>query len=295
LEFINDLEKNIIINQMLTILAPTDFSDNSKAGLRFAIHWSARQTVKLVFIHIFHAKRTPLSTDEEFEKFIEGEEIKFNNKLNRFVFSLYRSLGIKPEKYTLVARQGISADISLMDYCREHNNINYIAISTRGAGRMNKIFGTNTGNLITRSEVPVIVIPKKYRKQTLRSLLYTTDFSNSDLELKEVLAFARPLKIRIKLFHLVFPQEVSPDEKTLEKSLRKKFRYTIDVIIRKVHIENSIRENIQEQIKRSKPSLIAMFTDQNRSLFQKLFYPSKAEQLSFTTSVPLLTFPKSTS
>jgi nucleotide-binding universal stress UspA family protein len=280
---------------MLTILAPTDFSDNSKAGLRFAMRWSARQPVKLVFIHILHTKMSLLSTDEETKKFIENELIIFNVKLNRYIHSLYKTLGIKPGKYTCLVKQGISADISLLDYCRKNNDINYICISTRGAGNMNKIFGTNTGNLITKSEVPVVAIPRKYRKQTLKSLLYSTDFSNSDRELKEVIAFARPLKIRIKLFHLVFPEEVSPDEKTLENKLKKKFRYDIDVIISRDNIENSIRENIKEQIRISKPSLIVMFTVQNRSFFQKLFYPSKAEQLSFTTSIPLLTFPKSTS
>ena len=69
----------------------------------------------------------------------------------------------------------------------------------------------------------------------------------------------------------------------------------MEVVIIKNNIKNSIRENLEEQIRLSKPSLIAMFTDQNRSIFQKIFYPSKAEQLSFTTSVPLLTFPKSKS
>jgi nucleotide-binding universal stress UspA family protein len=280
---------------MINILVPTDFSDNSKAGLRFAIHWSVHQPVKLIFIHIFRAKMSPLSTDEENIKFIEIECKWLKNKLNLHIRSLYTSLGIKPGKFSSVVRQGISADLSILDYCRENDHINYICISTRGAGKMNKIFGTNTGNLITKSDIPVLAIPKKYRYRKLKSLLYTSDLLNSDAEIKEVLSFARPLKINIKILHLVLPNEASPDKKTLDIILRKKFRYDIEVVIIKDNIKKSIRENLEEQIKLYKPSLIAMFTDQNRSFFQKLFYPSKAEQLSFTTSVPLLTFPKSKS
>ncbi len=280
---------------MIAILVPTDFSVNSKAGLRFAMYWSVRQPVKLIFIHIFHAKLSPLSTDEENSKYIEIESKRLKNKLNLHILSLYKTLGIKPGKFTSVVRQGISADLSILDYCRENDHINYICISTRGAGTVNKIFGTNTGNLITKSDVPVLAIPKKYRHRKLKSLLYTSDLLNSDAEIREVLSFARPLKINIKILHLLLPDEASPDKKTLEIILRKKFRYDMEVVITKENIKNSIRENLEEQIKLSKPSLIAMFTNQNRSFFQKLFYPSKAEQLSFTTSVPLLTFPKSKS
>ncbi len=280
---------------MINILVPTDFSDNSKAGLRFAMYWSFRQPVKLIFIHIFHAKMSPLSTDEENIKLIEIESKRLKNKLNLHILSLYTTLGIKPGKFSSVVRQGISADLSILDYCRENDRINYICISTRGAGNVNKSFGTNTGNLITKSDVPVLAIPKKYRHRKLKSLLYTSDLLNCDAELREVLIFARPLKINIKMLHILLPEESSPDKKTLEKALRKKFRYDMEVVIKKDNIKKSIRENLEEQIKLYKPSLLALSTDQNRSFFQKLFYPSKAEQLSFTTSVPLLTFPKSKS
>src|SRR5664279_3389348 len=280
---------------MITILVPTDFSVNSKAGLRFAIRWSVLQPVKLVFIHIFNAKMSPLSTDEENIKFIEIELERLKNKLNLYVSSLYGTLGIKPGKFTCVVRHGISADMSLLDYCRGNDHINYLCISTRGAGNVNRIFGTNTGNLITKSDIPILAIPKKYRHRKLKSLLYTSDLLNSDAEIREVVSFARLLKINIKILHLLLPIEAPPDKKTLEIILRKKFRYDLEVVIIKANIKNSIRQNLEEQIKLSKPSLIAMFTDQSRSVFQKLFYPSKAEQLSFTTSVPLLTFPKAKS
>jgi nucleotide-binding universal stress UspA family protein len=280
---------------MITILVPTDFSENSKAGLRFAIRWSVRQPVKLIFIYIFHPKLSPLSTDEENIEFIEIELKRFKDKLNLHILSIYKTLGIKPGKFTCIVRQGISADLSILEYCRENDLINYICISTRGAGNVNKIFGTNTGNLITKSDIPVLAIPKKYRYRELNSLLYASDLLNSDTEISEVLNFARPLKINIKILHLLLPEEPSADKKTLEIILRKKFRYDMEVVIIKDNIKKSIRENLEEQIKLYKPSLIAMFTDQSRSLFQKLFYPSKAEQLSFTTSVPLLTFPKSKS
>jgi hypothetical protein len=37
-----------------------------------------------------------------------------------------------------------------------------------------------------------------------------------------------------------------------------------------------------------KPSVLIMFTNQQRTFFQKLFLSSKAEELSFQAKVPLL-------
>ena len=171
------------------------------------------QPIKLIFIHIFHAKLSPISTDKENFKYIELETRRFKNKLYLYILSLYTTLGIKPGKYSSVVRQGISADLSILDYCRENEHINYISISTRRAGNVNKIFRTNTGNLITKSDIPVLVIPKKYRHRKLKSLLYTSDLLNSDTEIREVLCFARPPKINVKILHLLLPEEASSDKK----------------------------------------------------------------------------------
>jgi len=41
-----------------------------------------------------------------------------------------------------------------------------------------------------------------------------------------------------------------------------------------------------------KPSLIIMFTEQKRNMLKKILSPSKTENLSFNTKIPLLAFHK---
>ena len=103
-------------------------------------------------------------------------------------------MNAKPGKYFIIIIQGISADISILDYCRKNKGIDYICISTRGAGKFKKIFGTNTGNLITKSEVPVLAVPQNYKVADVKSVLYATDLRNYTAEIKKVVAFAQPLK-----------------------------------------------------------------------------------------------------
>jgi len=50
----------------------------------------------------------------------------------------------------------------------------------------------------------------------------------------------------------------------------------------------SFSNNVQAYIDQWKPSLLMMFTEQGRSLFERLMNPSKSQELTFNTSVPLM-------
>jgi nucleotide-binding universal stress UspA family protein len=277
---------------MLKILAPTDFSANSRAGLRFALQWSAQQKLQIRFVHFFHTIRRPEWTDPVFEENVKKDTRLFKNKLERFVSSICLSTKINPGKYSCMASYGLSADIAILDYCRVHGDIDFICMATRGAGKLNKLFGTTTGNLTIRSRVPVITVPKNYRIQPVNSILYATDFNNYTEELKKVVSFARPLKAKIKILHLSQPGEVIPEGILMKKGIEKKFHYALDLQIKNRKSSQSLLEDLQKQVYKMKPSLIIIFTDQHRNFFQKILFPSKAEQLSFGTAFPLLSYTK---
>jgi nucleotide-binding universal stress UspA family protein len=56
---------------MKKIIVPTDFSVNSKAGVRFAVHWATRQKLELVYVHVLHILRATRWSDAYFEKYVE--------------------------------------------------------------------------------------------------------------------------------------------------------------------------------------------------------------------------------
>ena len=273
-------------------MVTTDFSANSKSGIRFAIHWAEVQKINLVFVHVLHISRATKWTDAYYEKYSKEEEQNCSIKFNKFIAGIYSSMKIKPVRHSFVILQGISADISILDYCSNNPGIDYICISTHGAGKLKRIWGTNTGNLITKSPVPVLAIPGAYRFTGIRRIMYAADFSNFDHELNKVVDFASPLKAQIEILHFAWPDETATGEKMKESAFKKKYKYGL-----KVHYENndavhSVTENIQQQINIKKPSLVIMFTNQERTFYQKLFLSSKAEELSFKTKVPLLVFNK---
>ena len=277
---------------MLTILAATDLLLPSRAGLRFALQWSTQQKIKLIFFYVFHPVRLPQWTNTESEKYAASEQLLKELELDKYVKDLYKTLNILPGKYSCVVKQGISADVSIGDYCREQGNIDFICIATHGARKVERIFGTRTGNLITKSEVPVLAIPEKYKRKPIRKIAYATDFNNYKDELKKVEAFAKPIQASIEVLHLGLVYEVLPDEATLRGAHDKQFPFGVEVELKRASPRHSFFRDLKEEIEKSNPSLVIMFTDQHRDFLDRILFPSNAERLSFDLPVPLLVFPK---
>jgi nucleotide-binding universal stress UspA family protein len=277
---------------MKKIVVPTDFSENSKAGLRFALEWSTVEKMEIVFLHVLRIFQPAQWTDPYFLQYPESEKKKISKQLEEFVVEAYSEMNMKPDGYSCIVVEGYSADLGIMTYCKERGDIDFICMSTEGAGKFARILGTNTGNLITKSKVPVIAIPGDYRPEPLKRLMFAADFRNYKQELKQVVDFARPLNLSVEVLHFAWPGEALPDAEIIEDGIKKEFDYPVKLHVEHSDAVHSIVHDLQKQIEESKPSMAIMFTDQRRNLFQRIFLSSKAEQLSFDLEVPLLVFNK---
>ena len=277
---------------MKKILVPTDFSTGSKSGVRFAIHWTSQQDIELVFVHVHNILRATSWSDAYFEKYKLQETELCSTQFEKFISEIYKEMNVEARKYATVIIEGINADISIHDYCKKNPGFDYICISTRGAGKIKKIFGTNTGNLITKSAIPVLAVPKNYKVADIKSVMYATDLRNYTEEVKKVVAFAQPLKTEVEVVHFTWPDEITLDEKKIEAAFKREFKYGLKLHFEENDGTRSIVENLEKQIKLKNPSVVIMFTNQQRTFFQKLFLPSKSENLSFDAKVPLLVFNK---
>lgn len=277
---------------MKKILVTTDFSDKSKAGLLFAIQLADQNEFDLTFFHAYHIL-TPTAWNfvrmEEYEK----EQTKIiQDKLNVFVEGVYKSLNLTKSNEKCIIKSSIFPQSCIMEYAAE-NNFSFICISTKGAGKLERFLGTNTANLINHSDTPVIAVPFNYKPTKITRILYASDLVHLEKELKNVVDFAKPLKAIVELLHFTSPLETIIDPKVIELAVKKFSKYNVKLHIKNTDFVKSMIANIETAIKNSKPSMMIMFTEQNRTLFQKIFLSSKSAEYSFSTKVPLLVFNKS--
>lgn len=276
---------------MKKILVPADFSPNSKRAIRFAVHWAARQNAELVFIHVLNVLIMTRWSESTAARYRAGELEACRTRFRKFIDGLYKSMNITPGLYSAVVIQGYDPAKAILEYCKKEKTFGCICISTNGAGGVRKLFGTNTSELISKSSIPVLAIPKNYRPKPVRSILYATDFRNYKDELDKVLPFAASFQANVDIVHFAWPGEITFDAQTIRK-LTDDYQFGLNVHVEHSSATVSLTENLQKIIEKKKPSVVVMFTNQDRNLMQRIFASSKAQELSFALKAPLLVFTK---
>lgn len=277
---------------MKKILVTTDFSAASKSAIRFAIRWATQQKLQLVFVNVHHILKPTAWSRDVLTKYVKNELKETNAKLKEFIAGVYAEMNIEPASITTKVFEGMDADVSILYHADKDSGYDCICISTRGAGKLKKILGTNTGNLITKSDIPVMAVPAEYKARDISTIMYATDMNDVKDEAAKVVAFAKPLNAKIEMVHFAWPNEFLFKEEMLDDSFTKQLDYAIEFHYEKNDALHSLIERLEEKIKQNKPSVVVMFTNRQRTFFQKLFLSSKSEELSFKTKVPLLVFNK---
>lgn len=278
---------------MKKIVVPTDFSTASKSGVRFAIRWALQQNVELVFIHVLNVLIPTRWSEGTASNFISGELEACRTHFTKFIENIYKSMDVKPGTYSTVIIQEHDPAKTILEYCRNNKSVDCICISTNGAGGVMKVFGTNTSELIAKSPIPVLVIPKNYRPKEVKSILYATDFTNYEEELSEVIQFATSFRAKVDVVHFAWSGELRFDEDTLQK-ISGDYEHGLNVDIEEINPSVALDEQLQKTILKRKPSVVIMFSNKERNLVQHLFLSSKAKELSFSLKTPLLVYSKVT-
>jgi nucleotide-binding universal stress UspA family protein len=274
---------------MEKILVTTDQSTNSKAAIRFAIKLARQRKAELIILHVYHLLKPFKWSDHAFAAYTDTFRKKTVEELTAFIAGTYHEIHETEISYQLVLVSNIDVADGIMDYASKHN-CSYICISTRGAGTLTKIFGTHTAKLISRSAVPVLCIPSSYHLKEIKHILYASDMTDYENELKKVVDFARPIHASIEMMHISYPYEFAFDKELVEAALQKKTDYKVSILTPERDITRTLLEDIDKALKLDKPSLLVLFTHQSR--FEKLFLPSNAVDYSFYGKTPLLTFNK---
>ncbi len=175
---------------MKTILAPVDFSDASINSLSFAAELSRRSSARLVIVNILQ----------------KGEDEKEARiKLKSMESDLKNSFGSGINCESFIAHGDL---ITALKKIMAVQQPDLIVMGTKGASGLKKILiGSNTVNVISKTRVPVLVIPevarfKNFFKKGKNRIVLATDLDSLENEealdiLKEIALLIIEPKIRV--------------------------------------------------------------------------------------------------
>lgn len=275
----------------MKILVTTDLSTNSKAGIRFALQLASQYQCELTFFYAYHLRK-PTWNDATYNSFADSEHQKSLVALTDFVKVVAADIDITSFQINYYIQESLFLPHHIIEYALLHE-YNFICISRRGASWHRKLFGSVSKALIKESAIPVMVIPPEYRRRKIKNVLYASDLSNFETELKKVVNFAAPLQLKIEIFHFRLPSDTLANKKALvENTLRKFSAKSIHFYEENYDFSLSLLEHLLKIVKKINPSVIVVFTDQQRDLFERLFTGSNAAALSSLAKWPVLVFRK---
>jgi len=276
----------------MKILVTTDFSINSKAAIQFAANLSNQvKEAELIFYSAVEMMQPSSWNLSFYKKYATEEKNRLTKELEKFISStsgVNKSL-VQKSKFVIDFTQG--TEKAIIEYATK-TKCQFICIATNGAGVLRKLIGTHTSYLVNHSNVPVMAIPTKYKSKAIKKITYVSDFENLVPELNKVTKLNGLLKAQTEALHYARMGTNHPD--TIKKlKLFSKAAYSgVKANIVETNIEYSLVDRLSKYIGKQHPDLIILFTRQKKGFFEQLFLPSKAAELTFSTKIPTLIYPK---
>ncbi|MCH9660155.1 MAG: universal stress protein [Bacteroidetes bacterium] len=271
---------------MKNILLPTDFSDNSRNAIEYAMLFFKNWECNFYILNV--QKQSEFILDDLMTApstaSVHSAIAKDNKKELQEFAATYRTR-YKKEKYTFTELFDFDSLGAAVRQAVSQHQIDLIIMGTNGAtGAKEVLFGSNTLSIIRSIHCPILTIPEGYKFNTLQKALFSThnceDFSEKGIQI-----FKELINIHQPELHILDLMDPSKDLKHSPEGLKKIFtgyqytHYPLHTALDPVAI------NIATQL--LKVDIHAVFIEK-KSLLERMFLGSNTSKLSYNTTIPLL-------
>lgn len=276
---------------MKRILFPTDFSDVATNAFIHALELAKKVNGEIVLLHTFEF---PIIDNQYFP---ENYQVLFDSielaKFDKFKEEIPKLRKMAEELHL----DNIKLSHRLMDgdllqnikTTIKEDKIDFVVMGTSGASGWKEIFiGTNTGEVLTSIDIPVLTIPLIAKYTKIETIGFTTRFRDKDkLALKNVLSLAKKMNARVKCLYV--KTSSSDVSETVINNWETEFidEPVLFYIIPGEEIKNTIFDFITNQ----GIDILAM-TTYKRNFFMELFTTPFTEKMSYQSTIPILVMHK---
>jgi nucleotide-binding universal stress UspA family protein len=272
---------------MKKILFPTDFSEVATNAFVHALEFAKIVHGELILLHTFEL---PVY-DNQF--FPENYNVIFDS-LQLSQFDMFKDE--IPKLHAIAEERNldhIKMSHRLMDGSLLYNikkaikeeKIDFIVMGTSGATGWEAFFlGTNTGNVLTAVDVPVLSVPLEAKFEKIETIGFTTRYRAKDKKaLQDVLQIAKRMNAKVRCLYV--KTNNSDVSETTMKHWEEEFRN--EPIQFSVIPSDDVADTILDFVLFKDIDVLAMLT-YKRNFFVELFKPSLTQKFSNRLDIPVL-------
>ncbi len=279
---------------MKKILVPVDFSPNARKAIRFALQWAAQLSAEVIFYHLLDERSPQIDAGWDYTYYTQQQDKKrqlAKNKMDKLIQRVYQP-PLQPDiPYVCVCQTARDVAQKIIEYAQQ-KHIDCIITGARGSSTAVQLFGSTTTKLMTESPIPVLVVPAHFRLKPITDLCYASDMRHLETEIKKVLDLKNALGVKLRLMHFDYQINLQQNNQQLHQWAQKYEAQDVHFQYLKLKPEDPLNTQIQQSTQKFKPSVLILFTQQNRSWFERFIWPSDAVRLSLISKVPLLIYRK---
>lgn len=276
---------------MLSILLPTDFSENSINAITYTLAFYKNEDCKFHFLHCYPP--VIFSYEYQIEKGLVGKNIheiiqsETKERLYELAFSLMRDYGNEQEFDIEVVKGFLPDQIASVT---AQNDIDLIVMGTKGETSSDSVvFGSNTIQVINKRCCPVIAVPEGYQFKSVTNILFPSDLNLSFKEqhLKDIAKALELHKSAITVLHISY-RGLNSTQRKHKEILEYAFSdYQTNFEIKE---DKDIADIIYDYQSEHESDLLVMINNKHL-FFENIFFKPTISKIAMHLSTPFLVIP----
>lgn len=269
------------------ILCPTDFSECSLNAIEYAAKLGEKYRAELILFHV--------PDKEDYLKLSarDSEALDQYDFILKKLQSLVRTVeeesipkGLQSCRSVVLEGKAVKTILTFA----EENRIDLIIMGTEGVNEFKQSYiGTRSSKIVERSEIDVLIIPRRVYFKPPRKFVYATDYLEEDkIAIQKVVEMAKFFDSEIDIVH------VSSREKTIDKGIHQLMVQEIEPFVRydKVnYVLKSYRDEpglgLENYLITAKGDMLVTLS-KKKTWFEQVFTKNLSRKMSYFINKPLL-------
>lgn len=280
---------------MKKILITTDFSDNAWNAIFTALKIYTDVECHFYLLHAFEPSPLNLMGSKSQQRLgvIYDSLSKYSEKELEEMIS-YLKINHKNAKhqFTTLSKPGNLEDS--VESVLNENDIDMLIMGTQGATGAKEVFlGSNTVKVLNKiKNIPILVVPTGYNFQSLKSILFATDFSDSYKKnlFNPIIELSKIWNAGIEVVHVAIEFNLN-DNQDAHKEILKERLSGFDIKFKNIPFENNISKSIDLYAKDKESSLLSIIRHQH-TFWENVIGEPVVKKIAFHSKIPVLFLPQ---
>ena len=280
---------------MISILLPTDFSENSMNAIRYALEYFKYQKTEFYFMHAYQNEvynHDKLVSRAVFDDIMDGVSNQSHNNLEKLVKTVEK---ISPNpNFTYHTISAYNSLVEAANHIANSKNIDLIVMGTKGKSNDRHImFGSQTFQVLKYVQCPVLAIPSKYTNTQPKRILFPTNYliPYKRRELKLLCDFASSYRSVIDVLYVSKSDKLSMRQEDNQLFIKETICETEMNFC--TSPSKKIADTIKDYIKNNDIDMLVMVNTQH-SFLEDMLFLSTVDKVGLNLQIPLLAMQNST-